>query len=190
MKATEQQKAQFREYYQKNKERILEQHKLYSQEHKAEISENKRLYYQKNKEKLLASPSRAKAGKKYRLSHREQGIARSKKWQQNHRKQALAHGKKSREKVKREVISHYSQDKSCCQKCGLNDMRALTIDHIEGGGNRHKKEIKKTYIYYWLREHNYPIGYQVLCMSCQFIKRAERREYGIPSKKTTTRSNN
>ena len=38
-------------WYQKNKEKILEQKKLYHQKNKEKINENMKLYYQKNKEK-------------------------------------------------------------------------------------------------------------------------------------------
>jgi hypothetical protein len=56
------------------------------------------------------------------------------------------------------------------------DIRALSIDHINGGGNKHLKEIGQGKLYSWLKKHNYPPGYQVLCMSCQFIKRSEMSE--------------
>lgn len=56
------------------------------------------------------------------------------------------------------------------------DIRALSIDHIEGGGNKHLKAIGTQAIYPWLIKNNFPEGYQVLCMCCQFIKRAKNGE--------------
>ena len=74
------------------------------------------------------------------------------------------------QKIRLEVIGHYSPTLKC-QGCGFLDMRALTIDHINGGGNKHRKEVGSGYDFYnWLKKNNYPKGFQVLCMNCQFIK--------------------
>jgi hypothetical protein len=45
----------------------------------------------------------------------------------------------------------------------------LTIDHINGGGEKHRKELKLnagTQFYRWLRNNGYPEGYQVMCYNC------------------------
>ena len=47
---------------------------------------------------------------------------------------------------------------------------------MDDGGNAHKKREHMTNIYYWLERHNYPPGFQVLCMNCQWIKKAENNE--------------
>ncbi len=75
--------------------------------------------------------------------------------------------------VKTEVITHYGNGKCACVNCGFKDIRALSIDHINGGGNQERKRfnISGKGMYYWLKKNNLPIGYQTLCMNCQFIKR-------------------
>jgi ribosomal protein L44E len=79
-------------------------------------------------------------------------------------------------KIKSEVLRHYSLDLKC-QKCGFDNLDALTIDHINGGGREHRKKIGfGGSFYYWLRRNNYPEGFQVLCMNCQFIKRKKNKE--------------
>lgn len=96
------------------------------------------------------------------------------------------HGKRShrelmrrvRKELKLEVFSHYCNGEIKCQKCGFSDIRALTIDHINGDGAEHRRKLKhasKTYS--WLRKNNYPDGFQVLCMNCQFIKKFENKEH-------------
>jgi len=85
--------------------------------------------------------------------------------------------RRCRERLKYEVLRHYSPELKC-QKCGFNDFRALSVDHIQGGGLRHFRQIGSSgsTFYSWLRKRGYPTGYQVLCMNCQWVKRAERKE--------------
>ena len=75
--------------------------------------------------------------------------------------------------LKLEVLTHYGGGKLACVKCGFNDIRALSIDHINNDGGEHRKVVKSGRIYKWLRDNHYPEGYQTLCMNCQFIKKFE-----------------
>ena len=81
---------------------------------------------------------------------------------------------------KMDVMSHYSNGVPKCATCGIEDIRVLSIDHVEGGGNAHKKSTgvmtSGDKMYHWLRKNKYPPGFQVLCMNCQFIKRHENNE--------------
>ena len=81
--------------------------------------------------------------------------------------------------MKSEVLTYYGNGKLACVKCGFNDMRALTLDHIKGGGEQKRKKGEGcgVTLYYFLRKRNYPEGYQTLCANCQFIKRVENHEY-------------
>ena len=87
-----------------------------------------------------------------------------------------------RQQLKYEVIHHYSPEGKC-QRCGFNDFRALSIDHVNGGGFQHYKTLRArgSEFYHWLRKHNYPLGFQVLCMNCQWIKRSEKGEVRKPA---------
>lgn len=88
-----------------------------------------------------------------------------------------AYGKANNLRLKSLVLGHYSNNKQECAYCGFDDIRALSIDHINGGGLAHRREIGTNAGFYrWLRQENYPEGYQVLCMNCQFIKRIENNE--------------
>lgn len=53
-----------------------------------------------------------------------------------------------------------------CSCCGETHIEFLTIDHINGGGTKHRKSEKIGNIYYWLRRNGYPSGYRVLCFNC------------------------
>lgn len=84
-----------------------------------------------------------------------------------------AHNKKR----KLEVFQHYAAAAvPFCKCCGENNLQFLTIDHIRGGGNKHRKEIFGTYpsggsaMYWWLKKNNMPAGFQVLCFNCNCAK--------------------
>lgn len=67
------------------------------------------------------------------------------------------------------VFNAYGGYKCVC--CMEEEKAFLTIDHINGNGNRHRKEIGQSNMYRWLRDNNYPSGFQVLCMNCQWGKK-------------------
>lgn len=80
------------------------------------------------------------------------------------------------------VLKHYSPN-LICQRCGDNEIDVLSMDHIKGGGKKHLNEIGGGPIFYrWLFRNNFPEGYQVLCMNCQFIKRHENWEIENPGR--------
>lgn len=85
------------------------------------------------------------------------------------RARAKEHYHTHKKKLKREVIDHYGGRCACC---GEPRLAFLTIDHKQGSGTKHRREINngkmggglRTYI--WLRQNNYPEGFQVLCWNC------------------------
>jgi hypothetical protein len=89
--------------------------------------------------------------------------------------------RKTKEKLKAEVFEHYCPDGIKCAKCPFTDLRALTIDHINGDGYKHTfpsgKRMTGAPLYRWIKKHNYPKDLQVLCMNCQWIKRHENQEH-------------
>lgn len=72
-----------------------------------------------------------------------------------------------RSQLKLDAFNAYGGPK--CALCPEDDPAILEIDHIDGGGNAHRREIKVTSgtpFYQWLRNNNYPKGYRVLCPTC------------------------
>ena len=70
------------------------------------------------------------------------------------------------------VLNHYSGGTMKCNCCGESIERFLTVDHINNDGAKHRREnpkVKKS-IYKWLLQNNFPTGYQILCMNCNFGK--------------------
>ncbi len=81
-------------------------------------------------------------------------------------------GAEYRVKQKFNIIQHYGGK---CVECGTTDSVVLSVDHIDGGGTQHRKQLKKsgTTLYRWLVKNNYPEGFQVLCFNCNFKKYVE-----------------
>lgn len=75
-------------------------------------------------------------------------------------------GLRRRRRFRTEVMAHYGGKCACC---GETAIEFLTIDHIAGNGNRHRKEIGRQggwRFYQWLQENGYPAGFRVLCFNC------------------------
>lgn len=59
-------------------------------------------------------------------------------------------------------LTHYG---GICACCGEGKYEFLAIDHINGGGNKHRKIIGHNFVR-WLKKNNYPEGFRVLCHNC------------------------
>jgi hypothetical protein len=110
---------------------------------------------------------------------REDKLKYLKTYRETHRRERYLYNREYFHKLKLTVLTHYSgtNPPQCANPYGehkepYTNIKALSIDHINGGGNKHRKTIGWS-LYYWLIAHNYPKGFQVLCMNCQFIKKYE-----------------
>lgn len=92
-----------------------------------------------------------------------------KRWYQEFGKQREA---VLRVEIKTEVLTHYGKGRLACVMCGESRLACLSIDHIKGGGHKHRSKLgKEGYKFYtWLKKEDFPKGYQTLCMNCQFVK--------------------
>lgn len=82
--------------------------------------------------------------------------------------QNLPYYTRRRYKIKKEVLIVYGNKCACCEESKEN---FLCIDHIDGDGNTHRKELGGFNIYQWLRANNYPKDkYQLLCWNCNEVK--------------------
>jgi hypothetical protein len=152
-------------------------------------------YYLNNKTAILERARKRHDSEKYReylrnyyIKHKHTIIERSKKrYYQTHnnpiiRARMAQASKRFYGRLRNEILSHYSENSKelKCRRCGFSDIRALTIDHINGGGGIHRQQLKNTHrgihFYVWLKKNGFPLGFQTLCMNCQFIKRVENNE--------------
>ena len=93
------------------------------------------------------------------------------KWYANNRekviKQKVSGNLRARRLARLDCIKHYSGGKNCCDCCGEGHLEFLAIDHIKGGGNKHRKSLRRgTYLPVYLKRHKYPKGYRILCHNC------------------------
>lgn len=75
--------------------------------------------------------------------------------------------------IRTRVLTHYANGDLCCNCCGVRNYKFLTLDHINGGGNKHRKEIGVTGgfdYWYWFIKNDFPEGFQVLCYNCNCSK--------------------
>ena len=93
-------------------------------------------------------------------------------------------------KLRHEVIMAYGGYK--CNCCGETEPLFLVIDHVNNDGAEHRRSISNRKdcgngkgasadTWRWLKNNDYPDGFQVLCMNCNFGK---SRNKGICPHKT------
>jgi hypothetical protein len=143
--------------------------KKYREKNKDEIKVKKHIYYENNKDAT---------------------IKRVNSYIENNREQYRIYGKISRIRIKKEVFSHYcGSDNICCKFCGETELCVLSIDHIDGNGAEHRRKLGKSRnyggsrFYFWIKKNNFPEGFQVLCMNCQYKKRMQEMKPENPTEK-------
>lgn len=70
--------------------------------------------------------------------------------------------------LRRDAIAAYGGK---CVCCGEDNPAFLTIDHVGGGGTKHRKSLGGggEAIYAWLKREGYPKeGFRLLCMNCNW----------------------
>lgn len=179
-----------------NKEYVYEKHKEYVINHKNELKEyaknwrvanidkvkesqknwyekNKEIISKKSKDKLKNNPDEVREYKrKCYANNREHYKEYFRKY---FRGKYNVYFVKYNLNKKQKVISHYSHGTMKCALCNENRIYALVIDHIDGGGCEHLKNVGN--IYTWLIKNNYPDGYQVLCQNHNKEKARINNEY-------------
>ncbi len=64
-----------------------------------------------------------------------------------------------------------------CVRCGFDNILALQIDHVNGGGTQHRKSFANNTAYLkYVLEHADSGEYQILCSNCNWIKRHMNNE--------------
>lgn len=70
----------------------------------------------------------------------------------------------SMRRLRLEVLEHYGR---VCACCGESALEFMSIDHVNGGGSKHRKELGLgSRIERWLKHNNFPTGFRILCHNC------------------------
>lgn len=64
------------------------------------------------------------------------------------------------------ALQAYGGPVPACSCCGESILIFLSLDHVNGGGGKQRKEMGGGGFWTWLRRNGYPPGFQVLCHNC------------------------
>lgn len=139
----------------------------------SEIRKAKQAEYRKNnKEKLCESQ------KRYRQNNKEKLVEKNRRYRQANpestRKQSAECNRKARQRIRRAIFALLGE---VCINCGFNDVRALQVDHIKGGGTKERNTTNAPTVYYRRVLEVGKAEYQILCANCNQIKRIENNEH-------------
>jgi len=107
---------------------------------------------------------------------REQYLIYRRRYYENHKEQMQKSARAYQKRIRMRAIERLGGK---CVICGFDDVRALQIDHIKGGGNAEARAKYRAGIFRivgtaelsYVKEH-----YQLLCANCNWIKRFENKE--------------
>ena len=122
----------------------------------------------------------AERSKKWRAENKDRPVPPSRtrkvlaeynaKWYAENREKVLAYHVARRERLRTEVLAHYGD---ACTCCGERRPEFLTMDHINGDGAAHRREINSkggVHFYHWIIKNDFPAFLQILCMNCNCAK--------------------
>jgi len=118
------------------------------------------------------------AGKIRRSANPEKYRRLSLEYRLKHPQVCIARETRYREDTKMKTLTHYGNGKCACVACGEERLPCLGLDHIQGDGADEFRRLKRrgNGLYSYLRTRDFPLGYQTMCMNCNWMKRHEMGE--------------
>lgn len=118
----------------------------------------------------------------YNAKNREKVCALKRAYQQEQKKnpewvaKVRKKGREYWQNMRHKIILAYGGYR--CNCCGETEPSFLSIDHVNNDGAAHRRSLGyagngkggSSRTLKWIRDNNYPPGFQVLCMNCQFGK--------------------
>lgn len=158
-------------------EKIRLYQKKWRQSNRKKCSEYSKRWRERHPEQWLKISRR----KRYRIATEKQK-QQSLKWYRNnkekwgaYRAKTISKGNTSKKYRRAHRMESLEILGAKCVRCGFTDVRALQIDHINGGGSVELKG-SCTHRQLLLIRKN-PEKYQILCANCNWIKRSENHEH-------------
>lgn len=124
-------------------------------------SELHKEWYQRNKESLR--PYKAENMRRYRAANPDK-----------YRNQS----RDSKRLLRARILERFG---AVCVRCGFSDVRAITLDHKNNNGAMERKQLGERGVHRRALQSEHCHEYQMLCMNCQFIKRAEYSQQWLNS---------
>lgn len=138
--------------------------KIRYSENREKIKFQTRSYYERNKEKCLAEMRR-----RY-ISNPKKFYEKSKLWKKLNPEKVRGYVKKCSKKriaKQKSLVFEAYGGKCSCPPCGELNLKFLTVDHINGGGKKHVREVARGRLYAWLIKNNFPKDeFRLLCWNC------------------------
>jgi len=133
---------------------------------------------EQRKRSLLVNPHRERAARaRYMATHRDD---------------ILRHDELRRRLNRAIVIDWYSNGGRRCACCSESRSEFLTIDHLNNDGNKHRRQISRENIYGWLIRNDFPSGFRVLCLNCNwslgvrgYCPHQMQNSFGLAQQETT-----
>ena len=112
--------------------------------------------------------------REYYQKNRESYIRRTTDFIKKHRETYKEYQRKGNFRLRVRVMEFFSDGEPRCMCCGEKEIKFLQIDHINGGGSKERRDVKKkggSEFYRWLLLQKKDLTrYQVLCMNCNRAK--------------------
>ena len=146
----------------------IEQKRTYKREYMRKYrKENPERISILNKRKYAKNPEKYKQMRKDdRKNNLDKVKSQEKKYSTSHREQRI----KKYSDTKYTIFSKYSKGKPKCACCGEQEMYFLSIDHIVNRKKWGHEGYTSGKLYRFLIKNDFPDGFQVLCMNCNFAK--------------------
>lgn len=139
--------------------------------------EYQKKYREQNRERLAAYDRERKQAANVTPKQREQKRVAHQAWYYRHQDvlqgEARDKSKVYRTKLRREVLEAYGGETPECACCFEDIPQFLALDHIDGGGAAHRREIgsrNSNTMFLWAKRNGYPPIFQVLCHNCNLAK--------------------
>ncbi len=113
-----------------------------------------------------------KASYEYYHSHRAHCLEVAKDWVKKNPEKVKEIARRKNLKIQMAALEAYGGKNLKCACCGEREIKFFGIDHVNGGGNKHRKELRSrgAAMYHELKRLGYPKGFQVLCHNCNLAK--------------------
>jgi hypothetical protein len=90
---------------------------------------------------IIGKGNRTAQRKRYKLKHPDKVKSEKARYRKAHPEKARDYMKRKNKEWRVVVLNHYSNGLLKCAACGENHIEFLEIDHINGGGNKHKRDL-------------------------------------------------